>query len=182
MKNVTGYIFIFLLIIVAGCAPSSISVNEVHTSSPAIQTVSNAQYEARLEPLKRDKNFFVAFRLSVSNKTGGDLEIDWNKTRWLHDGRNLGGLVFKGIDPGAFKDSTVPSDFIPAGETFSKEIMPYKLVTWAPIRDQNLSPGQRGISPGMIPPGENGIILVVRQDGKPVLEEITLEIKAEKAD
>ncbi len=179
MKNITGCLIVFLFIVFAGCAPSTIPTNNVYTSSPAIQTVRNAHYEARLEPLKGNTNFFIAFRLSVINKTGADLEIDWNKTRWIHDGRNLGAMVFKGIDPGAFKDSTVPSDIVSTGETFSREIMPYQLVTWAPIRDQNLSKGQRGIGPGKIPPGNNGIILVVRQNGRPIFEEITVDIKGE---
>ncbi len=178
MKSITGCLIGIVVIVVASCAPSAVSVNDEWTSSPAVRTVSNAHYEARLEPLKGNKPFYIAFRLTVINKTGAELEIDWNKTRWIHDGRNQGAMVFKGIEPEAFKFSTVPPDFVKPEDAFMREIMPYKLVAWAPLRDQNLSAGQRGLRPGMIPPGNNGIILVVRQKGRPIFEEMTVDIEA----
>ena len=84
--------------------------------------------------------------------------------------------MFRGIKPEDIKNLTIPSDIVPAGKTFSKEIAPAKLVAWAPYRDRSVGKNESGISPGIIPDGENGINLVVRYNGKEVREQITLTI------
>ena len=161
------------LIVGPGCAPAK----KVWLSKPMFQSAHNAYYNARIEPLTRDHDFFVTFRLTVSNTTDKNIEIDWNKTRYIHDDRNLGGFVFKYIKPEDVKNSTIPSDTILAGGFFSREIMPYKLLGRAPIRDRSNGVYESGIQPGILPNGENGILLVVRQDGKEIVEKITLNIE-----
>jgi len=151
------------------------------TSSPVNQTSKNQYYEAQLETLKKNNNFFEMFRLTVINKSDKNLEIDWNKTRYIYNGRTRGGFVFKGIKPEDIKNLTIPSDIVSAGKTFSKEIAPAKLVAWAPYRDRSVGKNESGISYGIIPEGENGINLVVRYNGKEVREQITLTIVSKEA-
>ena len=178
IKKNTGFYIILFLILLIGCAPTK----EIWTSSPEVQIFQNKYYKVQLEALKRDQkdeyNFFVLFRLTVANKTGKDLEIDWNKTRYLYNGRIRGGLVFRGIKPKDIKNLTIPSDVVPAGKTFSKEISPVKLVAYVPYRERYVGKNEAAFSPGVIPEGDNGIYLVVRQNGQEIREKITLNIES----
>ena len=156
-----------------GCAPTLISV-----SSPEFQTADNSYYSAQFEPLSEGKNFFDRFRLKVVNKTPKDLEIDWNKTRYLYNGHDLGIFVFKGIQPKDIKNATIPPDIIPSGHTFSKEISPLKLIAREPLSGKGLNAGK--ITPGLIPDGESGILLFIRQNDTPVKEKMTVKITEKK--
>lgn len=163
----------FALVTASGCAAP-----KTWMSSPEIQNVSNPSYQAEFEPLKRGYEFFVSFLLSVTNKTGKNLEIDWNKTRYIHKGLNYGGFVFKGIDPADVRNSTIPPDIIPARGNLSKVISPYRLLARAPLRDQSIS--ESTISAGILPDGENGIVLVVRQNGKEIVDKMMVTIEEKK--
>ena len=162
----------FALVRASGCAAPKTWV-----SSPEIENVSNPYYQAEFEPLKRGHEFFVSFLLSVTNRTDKNLEIDWNKTRYILNGRNYGSFVFKGIDPADVRNSAIPPDIIPARGGFSKVISPYKLLARAPIRDSGKTASETSIHPGILPNGKNGIVLVVRQNGKEIVEKMTLTIE-----
>ena len=162
---------IFILFVFTGCVAST-----VWRSTPTVQNAENEYYEAHLEPLTRGHKYFVSFRLSVTNKTGKDFIIDWNKTRYINNGRTLGGFVFKGIKPEDIRNSTIPPDTILAGVPFSKIISPFKMLARPPIRDPGVEATESSIYPGILPTGENGILLVIRQNGKEIVERITLTI------
>ena len=115
MKIVLSVMIGIVLTIGPGCAPAK----KVWVSYPMVQSTYKPYYNARLEPLTRNHDFFVSFRLTLSNKTDKNLAIDWNKTRYIHNGRTRGGFVFKGIKPEDVKNSTIPSDTILAGGFFS---------------------------------------------------------------
>ncbi len=163
------------LVTASGCAAPKTWV-----SSPEIENVGNRYYQAEFEPLKRGHEFFVSFLLSVTNKTDKKLEIDWNKTRYILNGRNYGGFVFKGIDPADVRNSAIPPDIIPVRGGFSKMISPYRLLARAPIRDSGKTTSEAGIHPGILPNGKNGIVLVVRQNGKEIVDKMMVIIE-EKA-
>ncbi len=167
---------ILLLLLLTGCAP----IIKIWTSNPVIQTSENEYYEAQIEAFKKDQkeeyNFFVMFHLTVKNRTEKNLEIDWNKTRYIYNGRTRGGFVFRGIKAKDIKNLTIPFDIVSPRHTFSKEIAPVKLVTWAPIKDKSVGKNESGFNPGVIPEGENGINLVVSQNGQEIREKITVNI------
>jgi len=158
-----------------GCA-----TEKVWISSPEIQTAGNPYYESRLEPVTGKYSFFVSFHLAVINKSDSNLKINWNKTRYIHNGRRYGVFVFKGIKPEDIKNLTIPPNIIPAGDTFSKVISPYKLLARAPIRDSSKGKAESNIMPGIMPNGKNGILLVVRQNGKEVVEQMSVIIVERK--
>lgn len=168
-KKVFTLMFGLGLILGAGCAPSLVSI-----SIPEIQTIENSHYIAKFEPLSEGKNYFDSFRLTVINKTPKDLEIDWNKTRYLYNGRDGGVFVFKGIEPEKIKNLTIPPDTIPAGQSLTKDISPSKLVARAPLAGKGSEAGK--IAFGIIPAGESGIFLSVRQNGNTIKEKITVKI------
>jgi len=151
-----------------GCAPTIVQV-----STPAIQTAENPYYEIQFEPLNRETKVFVSFRLTIINRTDRNLEIDWNKTHYIHNNRSLGIFVFKGIRPQDIKDLTIPPEIIPARGTFSKEISPFRLIGRAPFREGINEPS---IKPGPVPTGQSGILLVVRQNGKEIREKLQISI------
>ena len=172
-KSLSIMIIGFALMMGATCAPTMVSI-----SDPKIQTAANPYYQTQFEPLTRDHNFFVVFHLTVTNKSNKDLQIDWNKTRYLYNGKPYGVFVFKGIEPKDIKNRTIPPDVIRPEATFSKEIAPYKLLARAPIRGRSKAgTDEPAITPGPIPAGESGILLVVRQAGKQIVEKMTVSIK-----
>ncbi|MBE9574298.1 MAG: hypothetical protein IMF20_04105 [Proteobacteria bacterium] len=166
---------IFILFVFTGCVAST-----VWKSTPTVQNAENEYYEAHLEPLTNGHKFFVSFRLSVTNRTRKNFEIDWNKTRYIHNGRTRGGFVFKGIKPEDIRNSTIPPDTILAGVPFSKVISPFTMLARPPLRDPGVETTESTIYPGILPTGENGILLVIRQNGKAVVQKITLMIVAQE--
>ena len=120
----------------------------------------------------------VSFLLSVTNRTDKNLEMDWNRTQYIHNNNNRGVFVFKDIEPEDIKDSTVPPDIIPPRGTFTKEIAPYNLLARAPLRESDKDPG---IKPGILPTGENGILLVIRQNKKNIVEKMMVLITEKEA-
>ena len=156
----------------AGCAPVMVS-----TSDPAIQIATNPNYEVQFEPLKQGLRSFVVFRLTVTNRTKTQLQIDWNKTRYLFNGKQHGPYVFTGIDPEAIKQQTIAPDIISPQDEFTKIIAPKKLIAYVPFRDQDtLDLGESAFSGGPIPARESGILLVVRMNGEEIKERLTLDI------
>jgi hypothetical protein len=166
---------VFLLVCLIGCAPT-----KTWTSNPEVQTTGNQYYKAELEPVKKDNAFFEMFRLTVENKTDNNLEIDWNKTRYIFNGHARGVFVFKGIDPEDIKNLTIPADIVPPGAKFSKEIAPAKLVAFTPLKDRSVGADKSGFSPGVIPDGKNGIYLVIRTPEQEMRVNITLNIESKE--
>jgi hypothetical protein len=177
MRTVKKKVFILMvglaLSLLAGCAPTLVSI-----STPKFQTAENSYYTAQFEPLGEGQNFFDGFLLKVTNKTPKDLEIDWNKTRYLYNGRDLGIFVFDGIQPGDIKNLTIPPDIIPSDHSFSKEISPLKLLAREPLTGKGNKAGK--ITPGPIPNGKNGIFLFIRQNGNPIKEKMAVNITEKK--
>jgi len=151
-------------------------------STPASQTLNSKSYDAGFEPLKKDTEFFNWFRLTVVNKTGKDMEIDWNRTKYLYEGKNEGLFVFSGVDPETVKNATILKDIIPAGGTVVRDIVPFKLIAFTPLREQSIDTEGHNIVAGLIPAGENGIFLVILQDGKSARATIVVEIESRKVD
>lgn len=165
---------LLVLTMLTACAPAK-GARDL-ASIPPVQTEETRSFDVRFEPLKKDKRFFVSFRLDVKNKTDRDLTIDWNSTRYLHNGRPNGVFVFRGIDPASIK-KVIPPDTIAPKTTFSREIFPAHLVAFTPMREEVLDKKGEGLFPGPLPPGENGISLVVQQDGKGMVQELSVEIR-----
>ena len=168
---------LFLTVFLAFLLNFGCTTPKVWTSKPVIQTTGNPSFSAKIETLKMDNPFYVCFRLLVVNKTGENLEIDWNMTRYLYKGRSHGGFVFKGIDPEDIKNKTIPEDIITGKGTFEKVIFPTKLLARAPLRPKSQGGGETAISPGIFPTGENGIMLVVKKGNKEIVEKMTLKIE-----
>jgi len=150
-----------------GCAPTRKWI-----SSPEFQSADNATFSARFTPLRGNGRFISEFRLEVQNKTLQPLEIDWNNTRYLFNQAPSGRFAFEGITEKNINNP--PSDVVPPQGTLEKVISPVNLIAW------RRGPGfinQPAFSAGPVPAGQNGILLVVRQNGKELREKMTVTIQ-----
>jgi hypothetical protein len=154
-----------------GCAPQK--VQKVYYSQPEIQKASNSAFDVQIEPEKLDNPFYVAFMLTLRNKTTDALAINWDRTRYLHRGEDLGIFVFKGIDPESVKKG-IPKEIVPVGKTLVKHISPYRLLAFR-FRE-NVRPGQSSFFPGILPGGSNAVLLVVEQGDQVWRESLSVRI------
>ena len=153
--------------ILHGCSSA-----KVWTSTPPIQSADNQYFATQFEPIRVNGDFINGFRLTVTNKSSQSLDIDWNATIYLLNNKNIGRFIFEGVDRKNIND--LPTDSIAAGDTFRKDIFPLKLIAW------RQGPGFVNLpafSPGPVPEGQNGILLIVRRNGEQVREKINVTIK-----
>ena len=79
---------IIITLITLGCAGSG---KQIYRSNPAMQTVSTQHYEVTLEPMLADGySYYNRFRCTFTNKTNGELIIDWSETYYLQNGKRFG--------------------------------------------------------------------------------------------
>lgn len=169
-ESLWGVIIVYLLFSLAACAGV-----KVYTSNPEVQRVSNDYFTAQIEPqLKPGRNFFTTFRFDLTNKTNKDLNIDWENTYYLLNGRRNGRFLWEGVTWDGLKEMR-SKPFIPVapGDTFTSIIFPKNLVG----RGSAMTPGGVQYIQGALPEGENGILLNVRQDGKVVRQKMAVVIK-----
>jgi hypothetical protein len=174
MKNMMK---IFLFAAIAFTLISCATKKSFWTSTPELQMAENEYYKATITPLKDENKFYVSFRLDVVNKYSEDLEIDWNKTKYILNNSKYGVFVFNGIKPKDIKNLSISGDIIASGTTFSKDISPQKMVARSPVRSNS---ADNKIIPGILPNGENGVYLVVRLGSKEIAEKLSITIKENK--
>ena len=150
---------------------------EVYTSNPRVQRVSNGYFTAELEPqLKPGHNFFATFRFVLTNKTKKELQIDWKHTYYLLDERRNGRFLWEGVTWDGLKEIR-SKPFIPVApdDTFTSVIFPKNLVG----RGSAMATGGVQYTQGALPEGENGILLIVRQNGMVLRKKMVVVIKSD---
>ena len=170
---------IIISLIMAGCAGSG---EQIYRSSPAMQTVSTQHYEVTLEPILADGyNYYNRFRYSFTNKTNGDLTIDWSETYFLQNGKRYGHFGWIGLTFEELRDLKEQPDItVAAGQTENAVIFPLKLIGWKEegVRLKARTP-EAGFTHGIIPAGENGLSIAVLKDGKALRKRILVKITQE---
>jgi hypothetical protein len=171
-KAVWGAIFISL--VMTGCA-----AERIYKSSPPMRTVSNNLYEAKLEPLRAEGyNYYNQFRFEVTNKSDKDLIVNWSQTFYLQNGKRYGRFGWDGLTFEELRGIQDEPDLrVAAGNTQTSVIFPLQLLGWKEegVRMKATTP-EAGFTLGVIPEGENGMELAVKQDGKLVREKILVNI------
>jgi hypothetical protein len=165
---------ILISLVMAGCAKE-----QIYQSSPAMQIVSTQHYEVKLEPMRAEGyNYFNQFRYKFTNKTSGDLTIDWSETYYLQNGKRYGhfgwvGLTFEELR--GLKEE--PDITVGPGQTDSAVLFPMKLIGWKEegVKMKATTP-EAGFTNGVIPAGENGMSIAVLQDGKVLRKRILVTI------
>jgi len=172
-------VMVLMGLLLWGCSSVGHPSKVVWTAQPESRVVDNRRLTARIEPQKGASPFYSFFLLTITNKSDTDLVIDWNASRYLFNGRPQGMLVFEGIDPEKVKTATVPSEAIAPGGGFSRSIMPLRLIAWSPVKDNTAD--RRGITPGMLPGGENGIRLMLQHDDGQMTIPLSVRITREES-
>ena len=153
--------------IAAGCAAPKSWI-----STPSDQTVDNSYFTATFTPLTAGKPYFNRFLLEITNRSSEALTVDWGASRYLYAGQPAGRYIHRGIQRENVNDP--PPDVIAVGGQLRREIAPLRLIAW-----RGYKPGHKGaesFSAGPLPEGSNGILLVVRQNGREIRETLTVDI------
>jgi hypothetical protein len=174
MKKLSMWVISFVLLVSVGCAKE-----QIYQSSPPMQTVSTQHYEVKLKPLRAEGyNYYNKFRYQFTNRTNGDLTIDWSETFYLRNGKKYGhfgwiGLTFEELR--GIKEQ--PNITIAPGEMDSIEIFPLKLLGWKEegVRMKATTP-EAGFTITPLPEGENGMSIAVLKDGKLLRKKILVKI------
>jgi hypothetical protein len=165
---------ILISLVMAGCAKE-----QIYQSNPAMQIVSTQHYEVKLEPMRAEGyNYFNQFRYKFTNKTSGDLTIDWSETYYLQNGKRYGhfgwvGLTFEELR--GLKEE--PDITVGPGQTETAVLFPMQLIGWKEegVKMKATTP-EAGFTNGIIPAGENGMSIAVLQDGKVLRKRILVTI------
>jgi hypothetical protein len=158
---------ILTLISVTSCA-----VKKNWVSTPESAKATSDYYEATITPEKDGNRFYSSFRLEVANKSNKELQIDWNKTMYVNNGRVSGVFIFKGIKPEDIKNLSIPDEVVAPGAKFTKNISPFSMVAKSPLKSSK----DKTYSPGILPNGRNGINLAIKQGGKGFVEKLSFVI------
>lgn len=85
----------------------------------------------------------TCFKIIIENKLDDDIEIDWNKTSFIDNGKMNGNFVYNSIAPINFNQQRQP-EIIPAKLSMDKKIYPrINVESWRDIKD--LTIGEIGI-------------------------------------
>jgi hypothetical protein len=164
----------FLFLIFTGCATATAPV---YTSNPASHTFQNDVFAGEMEPqLAPGKDYFDSFRLVFTNKTNTDLQIDWQNSFYLLNGKKFGrwGTEDLTVEDLQRKEKP-PLVTVAPGNTVSGLIFPLQLIARSSLSQKTGSAPT--ISRGIIPEGESGLLLTVRQGGREIREELNFRIK-----
>ena len=172
-KGIVLGIAIFALVL-SGCAKE-----QIYSSSPPLQTVSTSSFEVKLEPLKAEGyDYYNRFRYQFTNKTNGDLVIDWSETFYLRNGKKYGHFGWEGLTFEQLREvKKEPEITIPPGKKDTIELFPVKLIGWKEdgVRMKATTP-EAGFTLTPLPAGENGMSIAVLKDGKLLREKILVNI------
>ena len=113
---------------------------------------------------------FTTLVLTVENKTDADIEIDWNRTQFIHNGATNGGFYYQGIIV-ANRDAPRRNETIIGNRTFRRNLSPSAMAFWF-----CLDPRACWWEPNFLPFGENGILLTLMINGQRVQEKMNLTV------
>jgi len=177
LKKTAMILWLAATAVLAGCG--SATRPPAWTAQPAAQGVIRPDYRIEFRPVKAGKDFYAAFIVDITNTGGKTLTVNWQASRYLHDGKPRGRFMFAGLTPDAIRGA-LPPDTIPPAERLEKEIWPIQLVAMAPYRESGVKAADSGFSKGVIPPGENGIRLVLKIGAKTVTETLSVRIRSNR--
>ena len=133
----------------------------------------------KLEPLKAEGyDYYNRFRYQFTNKTNGDLVIDWSETFYLRNGKKYGHFGWEGLTFEQLREvKEEPKITIAAGKKDAIELFPVKLIGWKEegVRMKASTP-EAGFTLTPLPEGENGMSIAVLKDGKLLRKKIMVNI------
>lgn len=166
---------VILMLASFGCS-TAVSEYESRPESKAIETLVFIASFMPKKPENEGVRYFSSFILEIENKSDAPIEIDWNKTRYIHDGKNRGGFVFEGIEPTQIKAKSIPNGVIFPNARFYKQIFPQVTIAMSERKDYSAGKDKLGLYGGKLPPGENSILLAILSHGELIGKKISVVI------
>lgn len=182
---------VIVIYVLCGCTVKPL----VWKSDPMLQSVSNEYFDVKLTPVADVENTpgvllhgIKCFLLTINNKTGKTMELNWNKTHYVSGDQTYGGFMYEGI---VIKERNEPkmSDVVFPGVVFQKKIWPNNLVQFdagtsgtsgTSIKGRYIPGSSWAPGPGWVhrnmPPGSNGVYLTMVVDGKEINEKLTVDL------
>lgn len=171
--KVPALILVLAMCVCLGC----VTAQTTAVSIPQFQMAEAEGCQITMTPIKGEYPFFTAFSLEFKNGSQSELSIDWNRSRYFKDGRNMGKLVYRGMDPKEVAAGTVPRDRVPAGGTLTRLVAPQQLIAWEPGRDRKEPVPESALSAGMLPWGVNRVVLVMEKDGREISADLAVDLQ-----
>jgi hypothetical protein len=156
------------LVLWVGCTPTK----TLWRSEPEFRKTGNEYFDAKLSAYC-EKTGCLGFSLFLENKSDKDIDIDWSRTAYLKNGVESGGFMFEGIILRDKRDYK-PLETVVACGLLSKKIVP-EILTTNKIVPERLTYTGKGPQSSM-GPGEHGIRLVVKADGREISERLVINI------
>jgi hypothetical protein len=160
-KKVGVFLFLSLIFFGLGCASQS---KRAWKSEPNTRQIENEYFYAAISPIFMFDGY-KGFLLTIHSKTAKSIEIQWNKTFYLHDGQRNGDFMPEGVPYSEIRKSK-PSDIITQDRLYQKEIFPSKLA--------EMSSMAKAWIRNPMKPGENGVELTVKVGRQEMTEKLTL--------
>ena len=166
---------IVMFLIFTGCASTTTTVPE-YTSNPATHTFQSDVLAGELKPqLAPGKNYFDSFHYKFTNISNTDLQIDWQNTFYLHNGKKFGRWGMDDLTIEELQEKKkLPIVTVAPGNSLSGLIFPLRLIARSTLAEKTGDDPK--ISRGIIPEGESGMLLTVRQGGREIREELEFKI------
>lgn len=171
MKN------LFVLAIAVGFLFGCASVSPPPSASaPEIQRLENKFFEAAITPMRAwtGSGCYDSLELTVTNKTNMNLEVIWDQTLFISDGRTNGTFWFEGL---MYKEKNTPQqpDIIPAEQRIVKVIFPNNLMYFTGHFgiDGRFIPETRH---GCLPAGAVGVFVTVKAGEQQIGDRLTVTI------
>lgn len=166
MKKIFSIALISIIILVIqGCG-----ISKSYTYEQPIQE-NKSNIEVTLTPINPSMIAgYSGFILKVNNNSNDDMEIDWNKTYFIDNGRTNGTFMFEGI---VYKDrnNQKASDIVFSKNQFSKAIYPNNYAVFS------TTGGYGGWQNNGFGTGEFGIYLTLKVNDKEIKEKYLVKIK-----
>lgn len=129
---------------------------------------ANQYFDTKLIPNCSADGICNSFVLEIKNKSDKNIELNWNKTLYIHNGQTSGGFMFEGVLY-AERNNPKSPDILFSKSTFLKEIYPNNLVEYVSGRHGSWNNK-------VFPLGENGIFLTLVIDDKEVTQKLTTRV------
>ena len=171
-----NFFLLMFVLLIYGCAtprPTFTPTLSFFKSSPETQTIQKELFDVSLTPYDFSPNIYYpgycAFQLTVTNKSDKEIEIDWNRTLFIQDGKTNGSFMFEGVWYGDRNNIKSPDIIFPKS-TISKVIWPNNLVQFTEDSWVHHSMGV----------GNLGVSLSLKSNGKEIRENLILKITSYK--
>ncbi|HCY83926.1 MAG TPA: hypothetical protein DHV36_02195 [Desulfobacteraceae bacterium] len=176
MKKSIVMLVMVPVLFLAGCTAATYE----YTSTPVAGTIATQAFEATFTPKKNGTQYFNQFQVDITNLSKFPLEIDWNNTAYLLNGKKNGRVVWAGIAPATVREGKIPYDVVAPGTSLTRKISPLTKVAISQRKDRSAGKDKTGLYAGILPAGENGILLTLKNQGQTVLKKMTVVIAEEK--